>query len=74
MWEILGDHFTLFCPMKKYTTATAIKPNMMTIPVPQPEEGLSEWERQEYYMWQSWIEIEYYSVVYFERITKFDAL
>ena len=26
------------------------------------------------HMWQSRIEIEYYSVVYFERITKFDAL
>ena len=26
------------------------------------------------YMWQSWIEIKYYSVVYFERITEFDAL
>ena len=25
-------------------------------------------------MWQSQIEIEYYSVVYFERITKFNAL
>ena len=25
-------------------------------------------------MWQSWIEIEYYPVEYFERITKFDAL
>ena len=25
-------------------------------------------------MWQSQIEIEYYSVVYFERITEFDAL
>ena len=24
--------------------------------------------------WQSRIEIEYYSVAYFERITKFDAL
>ena len=27
-----------------------------------------------YYLWQSWIEIEYYSVVYFERITEFDTL
>ena len=26
------------------------------------------------YMWHSRIEIEYYSVAYFERITKFDAL
>ena len=26
------------------------------------------------YMWQSRIEIEYYSVAYFERITDFDAL
>ena len=26
------------------------------------------------YMWQSRIEIEYYSVAYFERITEFDAL
>ena len=26
------------------------------------------------YMWQSWMEIKYYSVTYFERITKFDAL
>ena len=26
------------------------------------------------YMWQSWIEIEYYSVAYFERITEFDVL
>ena len=25
-------------------------------------------------MWQSLIEIEYYSVAYFERITEFDAL
>ena len=25
-------------------------------------------------MWQSQVEIEYYSVAYFERITKFDAL
>ena len=25
------------------------------------------------YMWQPQIEIEYYSVVYLERITKFDA-
>ena len=25
------------------------------------------------HMWQSWIEIEYYSVAYFERITKFDV-
>ena len=28
----------------------------------------------EMYMWQSWIEIEYYSVVYFECITEFDTL
>ena len=28
----------------------------------------------EMYMWQSRIEIEYYSVAYFERITDFDAL
>ena len=28
----------------------------------------------EMHMWQSRIEIEYYSVVYFKRITKFDAL
>ena len=27
-----------------------------------------------YYLWQSRIEIEYYSVVYFERITEFDTL
>ena len=26
------------------------------------------------YMWQSRIEIEYYSVAYFERITEFDTL
>ena len=26
------------------------------------------------YMWQSQIEIKYYSVTYFERITKFDVL
>ena len=26
------------------------------------------------HLWQSQIEIEYYSVVYFERITEFDAL
>ena len=26
------------------------------------------------YLWQSRIEIEYYSVAYFERITKFDTL
>ena len=26
------------------------------------------------YMWHSQIEIEYYSVVYFKRITEFDAL
>ena len=26
------------------------------------------------YMWQSQVEIEYYSVAYFERITEFDAL
>ena len=26
------------------------------------------------YMWQSWIEIEYYSVTYFEHIAKFDVL
>ena len=26
------------------------------------------------HMWQSRIEIEYYSVVYFERITEFDVL
>ena len=26
-----------------------------------------------YYLWQSQIEIEYYSVAYFERITEFDA-
>ena len=25
-------------------------------------------------MWQSWTEIEYYSVAYFEHITEFDAL
>ena len=25
------------------------------------------------HMWQSWIEIEYYSVAYFEHITEFDA-
>ena len=29
---------------------------------------------QQIYMWQSQIEIEYYSVAYFKRITKFDAL
>ena len=35
------------------------------------------WYLQTYiwhYMWQSRIEIEYYSVAYFECITKFDAL
>ena len=26
------------------------------------------------HVWQSWIEIQYYSVAYFERITEFDAL
>ena len=26
------------------------------------------------YMWQSQIEIEYYSIAYFERITEFDVL
>ena len=26
------------------------------------------------YMWQSWIEIECYSIVYFECITEFDTL
>ena len=25
------------------------------------------------HMWQSWTEIEYYSVAYFEHITEFDA-
>ena len=29
---------------------------------------------KETYVWQSWIEIEYYSVAYFERITEFDML
>ena len=29
---------------------------------------------QKKHMWQSRIEIEYYSVMYFERITKFDVL
>ena len=29
---------------------------------------------QEMYLWQSQIEIEYYSVTYFKRITEFDAL
>ena len=28
----------------------------------------------EEHMWQSWIEIEYYSVTYFKRITEFDML
>ena len=28
----------------------------------------------ETYMWQSRIEIEYYFIAYFERITEFDAL
>ena len=27
-----------------------------------------------WYMWQSWIEIEYYSVMYFKCITEFDTL
>ena len=26
------------------------------------------------YMWQSWVEIKYYSVAYFERVTVFEAL
>ena len=26
------------------------------------------------YMWQSWVEIEHYSVAYFDRITAFEAL
>ena len=26
------------------------------------------------YMWQSWIEIKYYSIAYFERITDLDTL
>ena len=35
----------------------------------QPVTGLKQ-----SYMWQSWIEIEYYSIAYFDRITEFDAL
>ena len=27
----------------------------------------------EIYMWQSWVEIEHYSVVYFDHITAFDV-
>ena len=27
-----------------------------------------------FYMWQSWIELKYYSVTYFKRITEFDVL
>jgi len=27
-----------------------------------------------YYMWQSWIELEHYSIAYFNRITMFEAL
>ena len=26
------------------------------------------------YQWQSWVEIEHYSIVYFDRITAFEAL
>ena len=37
--------------------------------IPTQKQGWSE-----EYMWQSRIEIEYYSITYFERITKFDAL
>ena len=28
----------------------------------------------EMHMWQSWIEIEYYFIAYFERITEFGSL
>ena len=28
---------------------------------------------EEAHMWQSWIELEYYSVTFFERTTEFDA-
>ena len=27
-----------------------------------------------YHMWQSWVEIEHYSVAYCDRITKFETL
>ena len=33
-----------------------------------------EWAWKQVHMWQSRIEIEYYSVTYFKRITNFDAL
>ena len=33
-----------------------------------------KWQSCEYYMWQSQIEIKYYSIAYFEHITEFDAL
>ena len=29
---------------------------------------------REIHMWQSWIEIEYYFVLYFKHITEFDVL
>ena len=32
------------------------------------------WQTVHFYMWQSWIEIEYYSVAYFDLVTTFEVL
>ena len=36
--------------------------------------SLGKWDGEHIHVWQSRIEIEYYSVAYFEHITEFDAL
>ena len=40
----------------------------------EAEPGRINSDAMEIYVWQSQIEIEYYSVAYFELITEFDAL
>ena len=52
-----------------------VEANTPAILPPSPEGAtLPPCKFKKYTIWQSWIEIEYYSVTHFKRITKFDAL
>ena len=43
------------------------------IPQPYPY-TLPSFLKQQSHMWQSWVEIEHYSVAYFDRVTTFEML
>ena len=61
-------------PQKTHVTSVLYEEPM---PPPLPNKRVLCYIKRSIYplhMWQSWVDIEYYSVVYFNHVTTFEAL